>query len=895
MRKIDFNRGWTFYKAENRAEGGAGSAECQWSESQLVNLPHDAMIWEERDAECRNGKATGYFPGGYYRYTKEFAWKEEYQGKKLFLEFEGVYQNATVFINGEKVYFHPYGYTGFTVDTTPYLKENQANEICVEADNFGEPCTRWYSGSGIYRPVWMYVGEEDYIEVDGVQVTTVSIGECNMKQAVSREDDSVDERSYADSPAMIHVKTLFCEQNAGEHQVHVEIFSEGIRIAEAEGADVNIEIPGAVLWSEETPFLYECRVSLVEEKEGIAEIRDAQNVKFGVRVVTWSHEGLFINGKETKLRGACIHHDNGVLGACEFPQASMRRVRILKEAGFNAVRMAHNPASKAFLTACDELGMYVMDEFTDMWYEHKNRYDYATYFMDWHERDLTAMVRADISHPSVIMYSIGNEVTETAEELGIRLTKEMVEMVHSLDSTRPVTCGINMSLNVMHFSGMGVYQPEPDEPVIDKGQKNPRALALLKEMRAKMQAAAANQPENDSTQPAGQQKTEGSAAEPAANPMDAVGEKGSKKDGKLVGSEYFNKMMVEMKERQEAVVRQEVSKILSEEAYSYLDIAGYNYANARYRDDKEDYPERVSVGSETLPQRIYRNWKLVEELPYVVGDFMWTGWDYLGEAGIGAFCYDSVGTTDKAYPFLLAGSGVIDILGYPRPEVWLNKAAFGLCKEPYIGVEPVTHADENHTISAWRYSDAVHSWSWEGCEGKKAKVIVYADASEVELVLNGVSCGRKKPEECQCAFELEYQPGELLAIAYGEDGREQGRDILKTADCENILDVIVEKESMSADGQDLCYVNIALADKAGIVKASQDTRITVDVVGAAALAGLGSAAPCTEEKYTANNTMTYYGQALAVLRAGYEAGEVLVRVSAEGYEERVIRLRVESK
>lgn len=882
MKKIDCNRGWKFCKKGEEIV------------PKLVNLPHDAMLLEKREPDCKNGRSTGYFPGGSYIYTKEIEWQEEYRDKKICFEFEGVYQNASVFINGQKAVFHPYGYTGFFVEANQYWKEDAVNELRVEVNNAGEPVSRWYCGSGIYRPVWMYVGGESGIEPDGVQVTTVGIEPEKMQAKTDRA-----------SGAAIHVRTLYYGQAQEENEICVEILEQGRKVAQGYGADVEIEIPNARLWSAEHPFLYECRVSLSgiecerqgqeraeEQKEEQRKILDTQSVMFGIRTIAWSTDGLLINGVETKLRGACIHHDNGVLGACEFPEASRRRVRILKEAGFNAVRMAHNPASKAFLSACDELGLYVMDEFADMWYEHKNRYDYASYFMEWHERDLAAMVRNDISHPSVILYSIGNEVTETSQELGITYTRKMTEFLHTLDDTRPVTCGINMSLNVMNFAGMGVYQPGPDEPVVDKGKKNPRALQLLKEMMPQKGSADSNeltkmaeQGVDDPFAAAGKAVTSGSAEETGESSQGG-------KNQKLVGSEYFNKVMVQMKEQQEKVVCQEVAKVLSEEAYSYLDIAGYNYANARYHLDKDEYPNRVSVGSETLPIRIYRNWKLVEELPYVIGDFMWTGWDYIGEAGVGAFCYDSVGTPDHAYPFLLAGSGVIDILGHPRPEVWLNKAVFGLTKAPYIGVEPVTHADENYTISAWRYSDAVHSWSWEGCEGKRAKIVVYADAAEVELYLNGVSLGRKNVSECQVQFETVYQPGELTAVAYAEDGTEQGRDTLKSAGTKNCLTVQAEKQQLLADGQDLCYVDIRLTDEQGVLKASQDKPVTVCVEGAAILAGLGSAAPCTEETFTTNQATTYYGKVLAAVRAGYEPGEVVIKVSAEGYESREILLSV---
>ncbi len=822
MKKIDFNQNWTFGK-------------CGQELTTIVALPYDAMIHEERKADCLNGKATGYFPGGAYQYEKQIYVPDEWENKTVILEFEGVYQKAEVLVNGKSLYSHPYGYTGFNVDISEALNYGVDNSITVFADNSGEPCTRWYCGSGIYRPVWLYVGEKKHIEVDGVQVTTVS-----------------------DFPAIVRVKTI---ANGGE--AHVAIYRDGKEIASSDGMDTQMTVPDAHLWSEDSPVLYECRVELTEK----GKIVDSQAVSFGICKLRWSTEGLSVNGSFVKLRGACIHHDNGILGACEYPEAALRKVKILKQSGFNAIRCAHNPCSKALLTACDQIGIYVMDEFVDMWYEHKNRYDYADFFEEWHEKDLTSMIRKDVSHPSVILYSIGNEVTETAEPSGIRYTKKMTELIHELDSTRPVTCGINMSLNVMHFAGMGVYQPTDGENIRQPEPKNPKALAILAEMMedGKNNTAVEKLKSSDSTK----------AGEAALGMQE---EMGSKKDGKLVGSEYFNQMMVTMMDRQMVMVTQEIAKVLSEDAYAALDIAGYNYAITRYKLDAEDYPKRISVGTETLPQRIYDNWEAVMACPYSIGDFVWTGWDYLGEAGIGAVCYDSFGTKDKDYPFLLAGCGAIDILGYPRPEIWLNKAVYGISDTPYIGVEPVDHADENRIISAWRYSNAVHSWSWDGCEGKKSDIVIYSRAAKVKLFQDGQLLGEQIPDKCQAKFEALYRSGILEAVAYDKDGIEIGRDKLCTAKKTTRISLYPEKKNLAADGQDLCYLNIALTDEDGIVKMTEDRILNVRVTGAGHLEGFGSANPCTEEVYTDENHSTYYGQALAVIRAGWEAGKILVRV-----------------
>lgn len=823
MQKLDFNQGWLFERI-----GAPASA------AKAVALPHDAMLWETRDPHCANGNATGFYPGGSYRYCKYFTPDVNWADKAVVLEFEGVYQNAVVLLNGQEIARRPYGYSNFSADLTGRLQQGE-NTLEVLVDNSGEPNTRWYSGSGIYRPVWLYSGGPEHIDIDGIEVTTIS-----------------------HDPAVIQVRT---RANGGT--ASVTILRNGAPVASGQGFDLQLEIPDAALWSAETPELYTCEVQLSVN----GTVTDTAHTAFGICHRSWSPQGLLINGTPTKLRGSCIHSDNGILGACEFPAAALRRAKILKEAGFNAIRSAHNPLSRTMLDACDQIGLYVMDELCDMWYDHKNRYDYACHFEQWHTQDLTAMVRKDISHPSVVMYSIGNEVTETAEPSGIAYTKEMADLCRRLDSSRPVTCGINMALNVMHFAGLGVYRPAPGETVRPPEPKNPKALALMAKMAGARQKQAAGSTAADST-------NSGTAA------LGLSAQAGERKDGKLVGSEYFNEMMRTMKEQQRAVVSQPIARILSEEAYAALDIAGYNYGDGRYEQDAVDYPDRVSVGTETLPQRIFRNWRMVEKLPYLVGDFMWTGWDYLGEAGVGAFCYDSVGNKDKSYPALLAGSGVIDITGQPRPEVWLNKAVFGLSKQPYIGVEPVTHAGENKLISAWRFSDAVRSWSWPGCEGRTAEIIVYADAAEVELLQDGRSIGRAPVNECQAHFTAVYAPGTLTAVAYDANGQEQGCDSLSSAAEELCLTVQPDKTRLAADGQDLCYLSILLTDRSGIVQASPDREVTVAVSGAATLAGLGSADPFNSQPYTAQSHRTYYGRLQAVIRAGVQSGPVEVDIAS---------------
>ena len=338
-----------------------------------VTLPHDAQITEKRGENTSNG-GHGYFPGGIYTYEKTFVAPLEWKKKDVLIEFEGIYKNAAVSLNGKKLCFHAYGYTGFFAELTD-LKLGAENTLTVVADNSKLPNSRWYSGSGIYRPVWLHVCKKGGLRPESVKISTVTYDPAVVRIV---------------SPVLVKAK---------------------VGNVSGEGTDFELTIPNAKLWSDETPYLYTAKIMAGEN--------DSMEIPFGIRKIDWSNKGLFINGKETLLRGGCIHHDGGILGAATYAESEYRRVRILKENGFNAIRSAHNPASKALLEACDRLGVYVMDESFDMWYERKSSYDYGCDWAENWEKDVTAMVERDFNLPSVILYSIGNEVSEPHNQKGI--------------------------------------------------------------------------------------------------------------------------------------------------------------------------------------------------------------------------------------------------------------------------------------------------------------------------------------------------------------------------------------------------------------------------------------------------------------------------------------------
>lgn len=763
MKKISFNNNWT----------------CN---GKAVTLPHDAQILEKRSPDASDG-GHGYFPGGVYTYEKTFTAPADWEGKKVLVEFEGVYKNSTVSLNGKRIGGHKYGYTTFTVELTG-LNYGGENTLTVVADNSQLPNSRWYSGSGIYRPVWLHIGGDARIEYQGVKITTLSI-----------------------DPARIKVET----EATGD--VAVEILEGETVVATGSGAACELEIPNARLWSDETPNLYTARVTCGS---------DVVEEKFGIRKIEWSPKGLLINGKKTLLRGGCVHHDNGILGAATYDESEWRRVRILKEAGFNAIRSAHNPTSRAMLEACDHYGMYMMDETFDMWYNRKNKFDYGCDFEENWEADTAAMVRRDYNHPSVILYSIGNEVAEPGEPKGLDYGKKQIDLIHSLDATRPVTCGLNLMVMSRAAKGQGIYQ-DGEQKVNAPEQKNKK-----------------------------EEKVQNGSL--AFNIMASLVGSGMNKGGNSPKVDAIATPIIDA-----------------------LDIAGYNYGSGRYPLEEKQHPERIILGSETFPQDIYKNWEQVKKYPYILGDFMWTSWDYLGEAGIGAWSYTGGMPFNRPYPWVLAGAGVIDILGNPDASCRYASTVWGLEKAPRIGVKPVNHPGVRVSKSVWRGTNAIESWAWAGCEGNKAEVEVYSDAETVELLLNGKRLGKKKLKEMKAIFKTKYAPGKLTAVAYDAMGREISRRTLESA--EGKTKVVVAPEKETARPGEICYIPVEIVGENGVVESNADKRLTVSVEGGQLLA-FGSANPCHEDQYHTGSFTTYYGRALAIVRAG-ECGQMRICVEGE--------------
>lgn len=763
MIKFDFNSNWKYRHL------GVTEAFTE------ITLPHDAMINERRTHDSDGGVNTGWFEGYDYEYVKTFDVPQSYLNKIITFEFEGVYHNAEVYINGKKAAERHYGYTNFYVEANKFLKFDDSNEIRVIAHNTDQPNSRWYSGAGIYRPVLMWVADKKHIPLNGVKIRTVSI-----------------------NPAIVEVRVAMSEP--GETEVTIgrngKVIASDVKAADDESIAVfSFEIESAELWSPENPALYDCIV-----KFGNDEYKE----RFGIRTFTCDHtDGIKINGKRTILRGACIHHDNGILGARCLREAEYRKIKLLKEYGYNAIRSAHNPCSKALLDACDELGMFVMDEYCDMWYIHKNKYDYASYLEREYEQDIVDMINKDYNHPSVIMYSLGNEVAETGEKRGIELFKKMKALCKTLDSERQITVGINIFFNYLYALGFGQYSDK-------KAEKN---------------------------------------------------------STKKVGSEFFNSLAgIFGASFMKTMAKLPGCDRKTRSCFSAMDVAGYNYGIKRYRKDLEKYPERIIVGSETFCSDAYDFWEAQKRNNRLIGDFVWAGIDYLGELGIGAWEYkEYVPDFKHTVGWISAGSGRLDLIGNPLGEALYTKVAFELEDKPQIAVVPVSHTNERHSPSAWRFSNALPTWSWNGLNGKKARIEVYSRAPMVELYINGKKVGRKKfKKNCRFNFKVKYYDGEITAVNLDGNGKEVSRNSLVTAGSETVLSVIPEKKEVTAG--EVCFVRLKYTDESGNVKPLERGIIKVTVEGGELLA-TGSACPYNELGYSSGKTDTYYGEAMAVVKA----------------------------
>ncbi len=866
MQSIALDREWTFRRGFLDSLG-----MLREDPGVVVNLPHDGMISTAVTPDAPAKMDMGYFTGGNSNYTKFVFFPKEWEGERVGLQFDGVMLNATVDVNGYKAGQQHYGYAPFYVDLTDLVTFGKENRITINVNASMQPNSRWYTGSGLYRGVKLVHGPKVHVPVDGIFVSTkeVADGRAFLEAQVDVQNDTLEKR-------LVEVElTLTAEGCVAA--VTRRVICVGARTTETARMAFSVENP--MLWDADHPNLYQVTAKVTDlgayrthfipcEEEGIvkniageagknmtqrvaseadaqgepgasgARQSDVATVLFGIRTITADvARGLRINGKTVKLKGGCLHHDNGLLGSVSLYESEARKVKKLKEVGFNAIRTAHNPPSAALIEACDRLGMYVFDEAFDAWGMAKRGGDYNQFFDAYWEKDLTAFVRRDRSHPSVILWSTGNEIPERGGlNDGYALATKLAEKMRSLDGTRPVSNGI-----CSFWSGL-------DDELME-----------------------------------GQNSQQNAADDASKNLWET-------------GTEPFT---------------------------NGLDVVGYNYMEDLYEKDHEMFPDRVILGSENFPKEIGFRWPLVEKLPYVIGEFTWTAWDYLGEAGLGKSVYLDpedpflqrgqwalMPQTTSPFPWRTANDADFDITGKKLPQGAYRSVIWGSETTHLYTVHPKNYG-KKELISAWGFTDVLSDWSFEGYEGKPVELVVFSKAEEVEIFVNGTSIGRKpvsneRPLPRSVRFDAVYQPGEVVAVSY-DGGKEVSRAALTTAAKPVGIRLTPEKQSMKADGHDVIYVNIEIVDAQGRVVPYSEVKLEAETccadaetkLGAeascadagvsagavATLAGFGTANPITEEDYTDNETVSYRGHALAILRAGYEAGEVTLTVRAQGLPE----------
>jgi beta-galactosidase len=768
---FDFN--WKFYLGDTATARSKDFNDDDW---RSLDLPHDWSIEGKINPKNPTGTAGGYFPAGIGWYRKTFKIPNEWNGKNISIYFEGVYMNSEVFINGKSLGIYPYGYSSFSYNLTAYLNYDKENVIAVRVDNSQQLNCRWYSGSGIYRHVWMIVTEPVHIAQWGVAITTPDI---SSKKATVQVKTLV--KNETTLPQSIILKTLLIDakfKDAGNNQTKVKLLAN----SEKEVIQT-INVSNPLLWSPEMPNLYQAWVQVIKEKKAVDETKTG----FGIRSIKYTTEnGYELNGKTIIIYGGCVHHDNGCLGAAAFDRAEERRVELLKAAGFNAVRTSHNPPSEAFLNACDKLGLMVIDEAFDGWRTKKNPFDYGMYFDEWWKRDLETMILRDRNHPSVIMWSIGNEIIERKEQEAVETAKMMANTIKNIDLTRPVT------------SAMTTWDNDWD---------------------------------------------------------------------------IFDPLM------------------------EAQDVCGYNYQLYRAPSDHERVPSRIIVNTESYPGNAFKIWHMIKENNYIIGDFVWTAMDYLGESGIGAFYYPDENADEhwqsERYPWHGAYCGDIDLTGWRKPISHYRSMLYNESENLYMAVRQPNPENGEIKITGWAVWPTWESWTWPGFEGKDIQVEIYSKYPKVRLYLNNIFIGERsatKDQEYKATFTLPYSPGQLKAVSVDND-REVESAILQTSGDPAKIKLTADRKELLANGQDLSFITIEITDMEGKFQPNATNRLYFKIEGPGKIAGAGNADMKDTDTYVDNTHKAWHGRALVVVKSSHDKGDIKLTVTSPGLSEATLKIK----
>ncbi len=797
-RLLPFNDAWRFHRGDVTGAEAASFDDSAW---RTLDVPHDwsiedlpsvtdsnGSIWSEGTDSLRVGPfdayksegqiSTGWTVGGIGWYRRAFDRPAVPENGRAELRFEGVYMNCDVWLNGTHLGNHPYGYTPFAFDITPYLKDRD-NRLALRVNNTGRN-SRWYSGSGIFRKVWLAINSDLYIPEYGVSVTTP---EVSKEAAVVSIEIAVENGAAAERHVNARVRLL-------DASGKIAIDSSSPLVAPKKGratATCMLHVANPHLWSLNDPHLYRAEVLLESDRKPV----DATALNVGIRKIEIdAAQGLRVNGEPTKLQGGCVHHDNGPLGSACIPRAEERRVEILKANGYNAIRTSHNPPSRDFLDACDRLGMLVIDEAFDCWEGgNKNPQDYHLFFKEWWQRDLESMVLRDRNHPSVILWSIGNEINERAEPQGLEIGKALAALAHKLDPTRKVTAAI---CHAWDHPGKTWTDMQP--------------------------------------------------------------------------------------------------------AFTYLDVGGYNYQWPEYEKDHVKYPDRIMAGTESFPNQAYQNWRAVEANSYVLGDFVWTAIDYLGESGIGHASIASGQAHDvfsPPYPWFNSYCGDIDLIGNKKPQSYFRDVVWRRSKIEMAVQRPLPIGYIEH-ISMWGWSDELRSWTWPGFENTPMHVRIYTRGDKVRLLLNDKEVGAKdltEKDALKAEFTVPYAPGELRAIAY-KHGNEIGRISFTTAGKPHKLVLTPDRPKFKASRDDLSYVTVKVVDEQDRPLPDTVVPVTFALTGSGKIAAVGSANPKDVASFRQPHHSTFHGECLVIVRPTGMPGSIEIRAESPGLESASAHLEI---
>lgn len=784
-RKVNLNKEWKFRLGTTE---NAERPSCNDQNWRVLDLPHDwsiepVAVQKEGitigpfSRESEGGPDTGQTLGGEGWYRKEFTLSKEDTDKLISLYLEGAYGESEIWINGKKIHYNPYGYTSYKVDLTEYCNPiGVPNLLAIKVVNQGKN-SRWYSGSGIYRPVWLI--KTDRIHLDEWD-TFIHTSEMRPGEATLQLSTILHNANPKSKKGELDIKIL---SPAGKEILRK---SQKVKYPASGEENISLSLPlkNPELWSVDTPVLYKAEISISSDGKELDHI----TIPFGIRTIAFNaDQGFLLNGQPLKLKGGCVHHDNGLLGAIALKRAEERKAELLKANGFNAVRCAHNLPSEYFLDACDKVGLLVIDEVFDQWQKPKRPQDYHRFFDEWSEKDMATMVKRDRNHPSIIMWSIGNEIQERADSIGEEIAKRLVNTIHQYDTTRFTTIAANEFWDNRHLK------------------------------------------------------------------WDA-----------------------------------------SERAFRNVDIAGYNYMWKEYENDHAKHPQRVMYGTESVPKETADNWNRIEEHPYIIGDFVWTAIDYLGEAGLAHSLELAPGERSPQFmgwPWYNAWCGDIDLCGEKKPQSYFRDVMWRE-RDIALAAQPPVAPGKREDVNFWGWRNELLSWNWKGLEGQILKINVYSRAPQVRLYLNGRLIGEKEVDTRThtASFDVEYEPGELKAVNV-VNHNESASASLKTTGAPAFIRLTADRTQIEASKNDLSYVNIEIVDQNGNVIPDTNLPVTIRYSGNGTVIAAGNASPDDMKSFRSLTPNTFRGKAMAIIQPNETPGTIQLSVSAEGLDDSSITIQ----